>query len=313
MWWTWLILLIVIIILVVFLVFLNIAHNTIFQPRRKHKYKPKYQYQNLWLTVNNIHGEHYEVKPKKGKYIHCWYFNYYSNRKTVLFFHGNTGNISYRDYVIDLCHEFKLNLLLVDYQGYGYSDGKCSITNVYSDALNAYYFLVNNNVLTRDIIIWGESLGGAPAIYVASKMRCGKLILFSTFSNLKEVLKYYPDATDTTKSLANSIDYLYTNIPNNTRLTKVYCPVMIIHSIEDDLIGYECARSLYRAIPHPRKSILTIKGQHSSPKMKEKHLATLLNFCTIDSGLQEEGKLEYTLDKLEEISNEYHQYIKQER
>ena len=315
MWWTWVVLIILIIILAIFLFFQAKAHHSIFQPDRKHKSKPKYRYENIWLPINTIDGSNYKSSchpsniklkdSKHTKFIHCWYFNSYPKRKTVLFLHGNTGNISYRDYVIEICHKFKLNLLLVDYRGYGKSDSSCSITGVYNDSLSAYYYLRKHGIVYKDIIIWGESLGGAPAVYLASKVPCGKLILFSTFSNLKDLIEYYPKPTNTTKMLSKYIDYLTTPIPNNTRLTKVKCPVMIVHSKNDDLIGYSCAKSLYRAVQHPRKHILTIKGNHSAPNMKQKHLETLLNFCTVDSGLEKGEDLTFTLNQLEIIADEY--------
>ncbi len=324
MWWIWILILIIIIVLVIFLVFDTAVHKTIFQPDRKHKSRAKYPHREIWLPIDSISGKYYECRQNpnsidlklargeerpwpKVPYIHAWHFNAYPNRKTVLFFHGNTGNISYRDYVIDICHKFKLNLLLVDYRGYGKSDGRCSISGVYRDSLTAYYYLVRNGTRADNIIVWGESLGGAAAIYVASSVKCGKLILLSSFSNLKELLLYYPEPTTMTRSLAGYIDYLTTPIPNNTRLTKVTCPVMIVHSVEDDLIGYECAKSLYNSVSHSRKAILTIKCGHSSPKLEKKHLETLLSFCTVDSGLEKDEDLDHTLNQLEIIAKKYQQ------
>ena len=350
MWWTWLIILILIIVIAVFLFIQVKIHHTIFEPKKKHVFNPNkkyskyvhgnntdYTYQNVWLPLDTIDGSHHymdchpnsikrhnDEKIKHSKFIHAWHFKIHKkpqkesihfpksqrSTKTVLFLHGNTGNISYRDYVIDICHKFKLNLLLIDYRGYGKSDGACSVTGVYNDTLTAYYYLRKLGISYKNIIVWGESLGGAPAAYVASKVPCDKLILFSTFSNLPDLMSYCPEPNKLATTMSSYIDYITTPIPTKTRLTKVKCPVMIIHSEEDDLIGYQCARNMYYAIKHPRKHILTIKGAHSAPKLKQKHLETLLTFCTIDSGLEKEEDLSYTLNQLEIIANKYQERTK---
>lgn len=253
--------------------------SVLFFPTKSIIWTPSFTYQQLYLDLNSTN----HPKPPAEPYISAWYIpsSNPEQKKTVLFCHGNSGNISHRSYIIDLCQTLGLNLLVFDYRGYGESPGRPSIDSICQDGLIVYKYLINQ--CTQDnIIIWGESLGGAIATYIASIYTPNCLILMCTFSSLDDVIKYQ----DITKFIAHllslTIQYLGSNLPNKLKIKYVKCPIAVIHSTEDEVIPYSCAKILYNSIPHNNKIFIKIQGSHSNPQINNDHLSKLLCFCHIN-------------------------------
>lgn len=173
----------------------------------------------------------------------------------VLIFHGNGGNISHNLEVIELFHELGLCVFIVDYRGFGESEGKPTEKGTYLDALCCWeYLLVEKKVLPKNIIIYGYSLGGAIASWLASRKNPGALILDSTFTSIKDMgAKLYPylPVRKFFRFSYNTLEYL----------ERVSCPVLIIHSKTDDYIPYEHGLKLFEEANHP-KEFLQIYGSH---------------------------------------------------
>jgi len=161
-------------------------------------------------------------------YINAWWFNNHPGAKTVLFCHGNSGNISHRDYVIEICDKFGLNLFLFDYQGFGRSDGYPSTTKILNDGAAAYNFMRNFlEIPPEQIIVWGESLGGAVATHVASiyPNEHSRLLLMATFSSLDDVIFYKDLPGWLSRPMGLLARYVLSDIPSKDKITKVTCPV----------------------------------------------------------------------------------------
>ena len=108
------------------------------------------QYENVSLT------------SKDGETLHGWYIPAPDSSAVLLFFHGNAGNISHRLDSIRIFHDLGLDVLIIDYRGYGQSTGKASEQGTYLDALAAWNYLVTTRrVAAERIIVFGRSLGGA--------------------------------------------------------------------------------------------------------------------------------------------------------
>ena len=105
----------------------------------------------------------------------------------ILFFHGNAGNISHRLDLAALLLEAGAGVLLLDYRGYGSSDGKPGEENTYRDAQAAYHWLADKGVPATNIVAYGESLGGGVACELAAREKVGGLVLQSTFTSLTDL------------------------------------------------------------------------------------------------------------------------------
>ena len=116
-------------------------------------------------SVINIPFEDIHLKVSDRVSINGWYIPKDKADFTILFFHGNAGNIGNRLEKIALLRRLDVNIFIIDYRGYGNSTGSPSECGLYSDALRAYKYLINERGLSPDsIILYGESLGGAVAI-----------------------------------------------------------------------------------------------------------------------------------------------------
>jgi fermentation-respiration switch protein FrsA (DUF1100 family) len=189
--------------------------------------------------------------------LHAWYIPAANARRTVLFFHGNAGNISHRFETLDLLHEMGFNTLIFDYRGYGKSGGAPSEQGTYHDALAAWSCLVNErNTSPHDIILFGRSLGGGIASWLAARENPLALIIESSFTSIPDLAqRVYPYVPI---SWLARIRY-----DTRSRLDKVNCPVLIVHSRDDELIPFAHGKALYESLRGHKKAMLEIRGRHA--------------------------------------------------
>jgi len=201
------------------------------------------------------------LKMEMGDVISGWYLPHPEANKTILFFHGNGGNISHRGDSLYIFHKLKLNTLIIDYPGYGASQGKLSEQNLYQSALVAWKYLVQDKKINpQDIIIFGRSLGGAVAVDLASQVEAGGLILESTFSSAR-------DFVDIAFPIVSHFIYLRYSFDSLNKIKTVDVPVLVIHSPEDEIIPFELGQKLYAAI-QSEKEFLQIEGGHNDGFMQ---------------------------------------------
>ena len=262
-------------------------------------------YKDLYIDVQTY--RYNENKPISKNCINAWYFKhdnpeYIRGHKptTILFFHGNSGNIGHRKYIVDICQRFNIDLLLVDYRGFGRSKGDLGHSTIYQDGVTAYKYL-SSVVDPKQILIWGESLGGTVASYVASKYECRGLNMMATFSNLEDVLTSKKDFSDFSTKFLSKMMNLFTNPMSSVDyIEKVKCPIAIIHSTSYTYVTYDCANRLYKSINHKHKMLFTIDGDHSNPIISNEIFKSILAFMGIQGECQDED-IKYVTSKLTTI------------
>ncbi len=196
------------------------------------------------------------IKTEDGVQISGWFIPAERARGTLLFFHGNAGNISHRLDSIAVFHRLGLNTLIIDYRGYGQSQGKPSEQGTYLDAAAAWRYLVEERQIPPwEIIIFGRSLGGAVAAWLVHTHPPRALILESTFTSVPDVAaQAYPFLP--VRQLGR--------IQYNTleRLPEIEVPLLIVHSPDDNVIPYSHGQKLFAAANQP-KEFLEIRGGHN--------------------------------------------------
>lgn len=177
-------------------------------------------------------------------------------RGLVIFFHGNAGNIAHRLDYLRMFHELGLATLIIDYRGYGLSSGSPTEPGTYLDAEAAWRHATQVlGFAPGRIVIFGESLGGAVAASLAAKNRPGALVLASTFTSVPDMgADLYPMLP--IRLLAN-IRY-----ETLARLPQIACPLLVIHSKNDDIIPFSHGRRLFEAA-RPPKHFIEIEGGHN--------------------------------------------------
>ncbi|GMQ96092.1 MAG: alpha/beta hydrolase [Gammaproteobacteria bacterium] len=195
-----------------------------------------------------------------GTTVHGWYLPGREDARTLLFLHGNAGNISHRLDSLLLFNELGLNVLIIDYSGFGQSGGTPGERQTYEDARLAWRHLTDTRGMAPErIVIFGRSLGGGVATWLATQEKPGGLILESTFTSIPALArKYYPIFP--VRWLAR-IRY-----DNASRLPRVRSPVLIAHSRDDELVPFAHGRELFRIAREP-KSFLEMRGSHNAGPM----------------------------------------------
>ena len=178
------------------------------------------------------------------------------NRGLIIFFHGNAGNISHRLDYLRMFHDLGFATLMLDYRGYGLSSGSQSEAGTYLDASAAWRHATQDLGFPADrIVLFGESLGGGVAAQLATATRPGALVLASTFTSVPDLgADLYPLLPI---RLLARIHY-----DTLARLPQITCPVLVIHSPNDDIIPFVHGRRLFEAA-RPPKLFLEIQGGHN--------------------------------------------------
>jgi len=172
-----------------------------------------------------------------------------------LFLHGNGGNISHRLPRVETLLETGASVFLIDFRGYGRSAGRPGEKGTYLDAQAACRWLRQKGFAAEKIIALGESLGGGIASELAVREKLGGLILQSSFTSLPDIgAELFPWLP--VRWLA-SIRY-----DTVSKLPDIHCPVLIMHSREDDLIGFHHAEKNFAAAHEP-KMLKIISGDHN--------------------------------------------------
>ena len=188
--------------------------------------------------------------------LHAWYVPKKDANATLLFLHGNGGNISHRLDSIKIFNSLGMNVFIFDYRGYGHSQGSSNEQNTYDDAKSAWdYLLKNKKVKAEDIIIFGRSLGGAIAANLGEKVQAKGIILESTFTSAKELASnFYPFFPE----FLIRFDYETTKY-----LKSINYPTLVVHSEDDRLIPFKHGEAIFKNANEP-KSFVKIRGDHNS-------------------------------------------------
>ena len=203
------------------------------------------EYEDVYLTT--LDDEH----------LHGWYVPATISRGVIVFFHGNAGNISHRLDSIGIFHQLGLDTLIIDYRGYGQSTGKTTEQGTYLDAQAAWSYLVDERGIAADqIIIFGRSLGGAVGAWLGTQHTPAAVIIESSFSSGVDMARrLYPFLP---VRLITRLRY-----PVAEYASHLDCPVLVVHSRDDEIIPFAMGQSIYAAVKQ-RKSFLELRGDHNN-------------------------------------------------
>ena len=224
-----------------------------------------FEYRSLYFPMEDLeytpadiglsYSDEYVVTDD-GKKLNAWLIPAKDSRFTLLFCHGNGGNISHRIYKIGILNSLGVSVFIFDYRGYGRSTGRPSERGLYKDALAAYEYLVSEKKVSPDrIILYGESLGGAVATHLALQRPVEALITESAFTSTpdmaREIYPIFP-----TFFISSRFDIL-------TKIKDVGIPKLIMHSKDDEIVPFGHSVKLFNA-SSGEKTHLVLSGSHNS-------------------------------------------------
>lgn len=205
--------------------------------------------QDVWLTTAD------------GVRLHGWFFETEATpRATVVYFHGNGGNLSNVGWVGEHLTKRGFEVLLLDYRGYGRSEGRIDgEVGLYADGDSGYeYVTKTRGVKASKVVLFGQSLGTAVAADLASRRECGAVILESGFSSASDL------ASSLFPWIPSRLHFLTKNrFDSSRKLSQARCPVLITHGDPDEVIPTEQAHLLYNAAKEPKKLLIFPGAGHN--------------------------------------------------
>ena len=219
----------------------------------KATFHPSKYPEGFWDLQAHWNAEDVWLDTADGVRIHGWMIEPDESRGLVtLYLHGNGGNLTHRVDHIQAIVNVESSLLIIDYRGYGRSEGSPSEEGTYRDTEAAYDYLVQRGYRPEQIVAHGESLGTAMATDLASRRPCAGLVLEAPF----------PSARAVAARVLPVLGPLVTSgLETARKITEVKVPVLIIHGDRDEVIAYQLGREVFDAANEP-KQFWTVEGAH---------------------------------------------------
>jgi len=210
-------------------------------------------YLNDKITFNY---EEIYIETKKKIKLKSWFIKKDLNKfKTILIFHGNAGNLFNRVYKLNELNKLDVNILLISWRGFSGNKGKPTEKNLYHDAEEAVKWLNNRGAISKNIILYGESLGTGVATELGASNAFGGIILESPFTSITNAAKiYYP--------------YLPVNIILKDRydsigkIKNITIPILIMHGKKDNIVPQKMGLELYEKANQPKFSYFPENDDH---------------------------------------------------
>ena len=203
-----------------------------------------FYYKELFIEVDkNIKLKSWLIEKDLKKY------------KTILFLHGNAGNLFNRSYKLNRFNELNLNVLIISWRGFSGNSGKPNEINLYEDAKKAVKWLNDKGVATENIILYGESLGTGVAVEIGQTNEFNSIILESPYTSMEKAAKIY---------------YLYLPVKlllkdkynSEKKIKNIKTPILIMHGKRDNIVPFYMGKRLFEIANKPKKFLQVEEDDH---------------------------------------------------
>ncbi|MZG53360.1 MAG: alpha/beta hydrolase [Nitrospinae bacterium] len=203
---------------------------------------------SMGLEVQDIN-----FQSKDGKKLHGWFVGSPQARATLLWFHGNAGNLSHRLDNIQRLLPLNLNIFIFDYRGYGKSEGEPDEEGIYLDSLAAYNRILEiEGVSVDSLFLFGRSLGGICAVETALHKPARGLILESVFTSASDMSRKISPLIPLGWAIRSKLDAV-------NKVPDITLPKLFLHGNRDEIVPFDLGKKLYDAAADP-KFFYTIEG-----------------------------------------------------
>lgn len=194
------------------------------------------------------------VTTADGLRIHAWYAAASAAGATLVWSHGNGGNIANRGDVLLALASRGFGVLAYDYRGYGRSEGRPTEEGAYLDAEAAYDSERQRGVPASRIICFGESLGGAVSIHLATRRPCAGVAVVSTFTRIRDVARAHYGPLSV---LAGD------RFDSRARILRLSVPIFVAHGDRDDIVPFALGEQLFSAAREPKRFFRAAGAHHN--------------------------------------------------
>ncbi len=220
--------------------------NLLYHPSENNYLNDKitFKYEEIFIkTGDNISLKSWFIKKDLSKF------------KTILFFHGNAGNLLNRVHKLNELNKLNINILLISWRSFSGNKGKPSENSLYYDANSVVNWLNEQGVNNSDIILYGESLGTGVATELASKNSYAGVILESPFTSIADAAKIYYPYLPVSLLLKDRYD-------SKSKIKKINSPILIMHGKKDNIVPQKMGLQLFENANNPKFSYFPDEDDH---------------------------------------------------
>jgi fermentation-respiration switch protein FrsA (DUF1100 family) len=214
-----------------------------------------------YLRVREI-----DFRTSAGENVRAWFTapdGWAPQQGAALYSHGNGSNLSRLSGRMYRWREsLDRAVLLYDYPGYGKSSGRSTEAGCYAAGDAALQWLQERGVPIGEIVLIGESMGGAVAVELATRSAARLLVLEGAFTS-------FPDMAQIRFPFFPSRYFVHNRMDNEAKIGRVRCPVLITHGTADDVVPFEQGERLFAAAPEPKRLVRLEGHGHPPPQQKE--------------------------------------------
>ena len=238
-----------------------------------------YQRNLLYYPFENNYSNHeinfsYEevIIPKSnGNNLNGWFHKKdLMKNKTLVFFHGNAGDLTNRIYKLNLIKDFDINFLIVAYRGFSGNKGKPTEKGLYEDARKTLDWLAKQGVNENQIIIYGESLGTGVSIEVSQNKKFAGIILESPFTSMVDAGKFYYPYLPVSLLLKDRYETI-------KKLENINIPILVMHGKKDRIVPFHMGKKVFEKANKPKFYYFAEEDDHMMD-YNENLLKALNNF-----------------------------------
>ncbi len=202
-------------------------------------------------------GQELMLETADGIKINAILYAYPTHKKIIIYFHGNAGSLAGWKEAADKLLALGCNVLMIDYRGYGKSEGTFSEKGLYNDGEAAYEYVKKQGYADNQIIFYGRSLGSGVAVEMALRHPVYGLILETPYTSLPKL------AMNRHWFLFPTLLSRY-HFDNLTKIAQLKIPILLLHGSDDELIPISHSEKLNQYIKTPKTFIIIPHGQHNN-------------------------------------------------
>ena len=175
--------------------------------------------------------------------------------KTLIFFHGNAGNLLNRVHKINKLNNLNLNILIISWRSFSGNTGEPTELNLYNDANKAVEWLNNKGVKSENIILYGESLGTGVAVEIGQSNKFNSIILESPYTSMEKAAKIYYPYLPVKFLLKDKYD-------SEKKIKNIKTPILIMHGKKDNIVPFHMGKKLFETANKPKKFLQIEEDDH---------------------------------------------------
>ena len=225
-----------------------------------------YFYQRKLLyhpSENNYIGDEIKFKYKevfievdKDIKLKSWFLEKDTKKnKTILYFHGNAGDLTNRVHKLNELSKLNINILLISWRGFSGNPGKPTEKNLYNDARKSVEWLNKTGIENKNIILYGESLGTGVATELGQDNSFSGIVLESPFTSVADAAKIYYPYLPVDLLIKDRYDSL-------KKIKNINTPILVMHGKKDDVVPFTMGMELFEKANKPKFSYFPENDNH---------------------------------------------------